>query len=146
MGGHLQLRGKVLELQFVRNGSRRTSQDFHGFQALLANLRALTLHIFDQRLRRTLEEIAELLLGRLQSIQHAVQNTRFLAIAFPWVAGQQERATKGPTGQQEGLMDLHEKSCADQPLDCLCGFAVLLVGSRNLLDLVEHGIQLALIG
>lgn len=43
-------------------------------------------------------------------------------------------------------MDLHEKTGAYQALDRLCGFAVFLVGRRQLLDLVEYGIQLTLIG
>lgn len=146
MGCHLQLGCKILKLELVGNRRRRTHQDLHRLHALLTHLRALTLDILDQTLGGTLEEIAELLLRGLESIQNTVQDSQILGISFAGVSSQQERASKGTAGQQERLVDLHEKSRTDQALDCLSGFAVLLVGSRNLLDLVQHRIQLALIG
>lgn len=80
MGCHLQLRGKVLELQFVKNAGRRAHHDFHCLQALFTNLAALAIDILDQTLGGSLEEVAELLLGELQCIQQAIQNARILAI------------------------------------------------------------------
>ena len=130
MSGHLQFGCKVLQLQLVQDTGRRTHHDFHGFQALVANLVALPIDVLDQALRGTLKQVTELLLRELQGIQQAVQDTWILTIPLARLPGQQERASKRPTGQQEGLMNLHQKSGTDQTLDGLRSLSVFLIGRR----------------
>ena len=129
MSGHLQLGSKVLKLQFVQNARRRPHKDLHGLCRLFTNLGTLPIDLLNQTLRRTLEQIAELLVGKPKSIQQTIQDSRIFRFSFTRLAGQQERATKGTTGQQKGFMDLHEDCGANQSLHRLGCVPLLLVGS-----------------